>query len=81
MNGLFNRFLTQEATPYVRSLIIKAINEGQCARSTSIKIFEFNVFDVELNFFKSTALISDVLDVNSNFEVSIEEFKKALQVG
>ena len=44
-------------------------------------MFEFNVFDVELNFFKSTALISDVLDVNSKFEVSLEEFKKALQVG
>ena len=80
MNDIFNRFMTQEATPYVRSLILDEINEGLRTNSTSTKIFEFNVFDVELNFLKNTALISDVLDVNFDLEVNLEEFKKALQV-
>ena len=79
MNELFNRFLTQEATPYVRSLILEAITEGQCTSNFSTKTFEFNIFDVELNFLKNTALISSVLDANFELEVSLEEFKYALQ--
>jgi hypothetical protein len=76
MNSVLKQFLAEEAVPYVRNLIFAAVDEHEKNPSEFQRRFEFNRFDVTLNYAKSTVLIEDVLDSEASGEVTlpIKEF-------
>ncbi len=78
MEPLMKQFLDQEATPYVRKLLRDSIS----VRSSSEmrKRFEFNCFEILLDFESNTVLIEDVMDVgpSGTLRVDMAEFAKCL---
>lgn len=61
MKSLLKQFLAEEATPHVRQIIEIAIEEHAEKPSELERRFEFNRFEVTLNFSQGFALIEDVL--------------------
>jgi hypothetical protein len=80
MNSLIEQFIAEEATPYARKLIAEAVNRHQDALEGGVECFEFNRFDLKLNFSENYALLEDVIDANTSGEIklSLEDFLNLL---
>lgn len=72
MESLLEHFLREEATSYVRGLIVDAVHEHDKRSTEAQKKFEFNRFEVTLDFIGDIALIEDVLDPASSGEVRLQ---------
>jgi hypothetical protein len=83
MNSVLQRFLAEEASPYVRKLIADAMSEHGARPAEVQKRFEFNCFEVTLDFAGNAALIEDVLDpdVSGSFRLQLDEFLRCLSGG
>jgi hypothetical protein len=62
MSGLLLKFLREEATPHVRKLILDAVEEQRRLKQRDRCRFEFNRFELTLDFVNDTATLEDVLD-------------------
>ena len=71
MELILEQFLAEEAVPYVRKLIFDAVNEHQTRPNEIQKQFEFNRFELTLNFENKTVLIEDILQPSPNGEVRL----------
>lgn len=71
MNSVLKQFLAEEAVPYVENLIFAAVDEHEKNPSEFQRRFEFNRFDVTLDYSKSTVSIEDVLDSEASGEVTL----------
>jgi acetyl/propionyl-CoA carboxylase alpha subunit len=80
MKLLLKQFLEQEATPYVRKLIFETVIKHAEKPEEIIRRFEFNRFEITLNFSDRSVLIEDVLESGPHGEMMIEmdEFMRAL---
>ena len=76
MNSVLKQFLAEEAVPYVKNLIFDAVDEHEKNPGEFQKRFEFNRFDVALDYAKSTVSIEDVLDSEASEEntLSLNDF-------
>jgi len=61
LDPIVTRFLSLDATPSVRALLLGAIAEADGNSNIEKQHFEFNVFDVEVNFAASTVSVAEVL--------------------
>ena len=74
---LLEQFLREECTPHVRRLICAAATE----RSTQVRReFEFNRFNLVLDFEAGRVVLDDELDVSpaGSFELSLDELWTAI---
>lgn len=80
MSGLLLKFLSEEATPHVRKLILDAVEEQGSFKQRNRYRFEFNRFEVTLDFVHDTATLEDVLDPESSGECRLRlgEFVQCL---
>ena len=76
MNSVLKRFFAEEAVPYVRNLIFDAVDKHENNPGEFQRRFEFNRFDVTLDYTRSTVFIEDVLysDASGQFTLSLKEF-------
>jgi hypothetical protein len=77
MNILLQQFLEEEALPHVRNLIMAAIIEQQKRPGESRKKYEFNRFEVTLDYVHSIAEIQDILDHGESGQTSVS-FKELM---
>lgn len=69
VNDLLTFFLKNELNDSVREIIAAAVKESENSHSDiAIRIFEFNCFDVKLDFRSATATLSDVLSTGAGSE-------------
>jgi hypothetical protein len=73
-----SQFLSLEATPQVRALLLGAIAEATGNPKVEKRHFEFNVFDVEIDFVASTVSVAEVLSANVEATLSLSQFRAAL---
>ncbi|WCM94647.1 hypothetical protein M5C99_08055 [Acidovorax sp. NCPPB 2350] len=80
MPQLIEQFLAEEASSYVRKLIIEAIRENAAHPLEIRRKFEFNRFEVIIDFDKNSVMIQDVLEAGSagEFGLQISEFVRYL---
>lgn len=71
MFSLLEQFLKEEANPHVRRVILGAVQEHEMRPNEAQRKFEFNRFEVTLDFIGDVALIEDVLDPASSGEVRL----------
>ena len=76
---LIERFVAQELDDSVRSILKDAFDERMCSKSILIREFEFNCFDVSLNFEKDIVTLQDVLSTkeSSFLDIPIRDFISA----
>lgn len=76
---LMERFVAQELNGSVCSILSDAFNEGVCSKNVLFREFEFNCFDVYLDFEKGVVTLQDVLSVgeSSFLDMPIREFISA----
>ena len=72
MESLLNQFLREEASAHFRGLILDAVREHERRSNEAQKKFEFNRFEVTLDFIGDVALIEDVLDPAWSGEVRLQ---------
>jgi len=60
--SLLNQFIKEECTPYVRGLICGAIARHKQGASSARAQFEFNRFNLTLDFEDRSATLEDELD-------------------
>jgi len=79
---LFDEFLAEECTPYVRGLITAAIDGATRGAEPRWRHFEFNRFDVTLDLDADTALLEDDLNPTDSGKqrMPLAEFSAALRV-
>ena len=73
MQSILEQFLKEEANSHVRGIILAAA-QVQDRNSVTAKVkskFEFNRFEVTLNFLDDVVLIEDVLDPASSGELRL----------
>lgn len=77
MATLFEQFLAEEFNGDVESVIVDALKEAAKKEKES---FEFNRFDVEIDYSKSSVTISDVLDgsIEGTQVVPLEKFLRTI---
>lgn len=63
---LFAQFLTEECTPHVRTLICDAIAKSRRGEGPTRQQFEFNRFNLTLDFEDARVTLEDELDVTSS---------------
>jgi hypothetical protein len=78
LDPIVARFLSLEATPHVRALLLSAIAEATGNAKIEKRNFEFNVFDVEVDFAASTVSIAEVLSANAEASLPLAEFRAAI---
>jgi hypothetical protein len=81
MASLLEQFVEEEATPYVRGLILEAVRERESNSARELTHFNFNRFDITLDFVSGTVLIEDELNfdpVANEARLSISEFVRYL---
>lgn len=71
MESLLEQFLREEASSHVRGLILDAVHEHEQRSNQVRKKFEFNRFEVTLDFVSDIALVEDVLDAAPSGEVRL----------
>lgn len=71
MNSVLEQFLAEEAVPYVRNLIFYAIAEHNKNSNEVRRRFEFNRFEITVDYVKSMVFIEDVLDPEASGEISL----------
>ena len=78
---LIQQFLREEATPEIRALLLRALDGRQSDANRQRQEFEFNKFDVLIDFQAGTVKIDDDLDISAGGEetCSIEEFESLLR--
>jgi len=84
MASLLEQFAEEDATPYVRGLILEALRERESNPRRELTHFNFNRFDITLDFVSGTALIEDVLNfdpVSKEERLSLTEFFRYLSPG
>jgi hypothetical protein len=83
MSSVLEQFLEEEASPYVRKLIADAVSQHLFQPGEVQKRFEFNRFEVILDFMNDSVLIEDVLDPATSGEVrlKLDEFLRYLASG
>ncbi|WP_018413105.1 hypothetical protein [Methyloversatilis thermotolerans] len=76
MSDLLLKFLSEEATPHVRKLILDAVDEHSGLKQRDRCRFEFNRFEVTLDFVNDMAKLEDVLDpeLSGEFRLRLGEF-------
>lgn len=76
---LIERFVSQELDDSVRSILKDAFDERMCSENVLLREFEFNCFDVSLDFEKGIATLQDVLSTgeSSFFDMPIRDFISA----
>ncbi|MFV3316852.1 hypothetical protein [Pseudomonas sp. NY15374] len=76
---LLERFVAQELNGSVCSILNDAFNERFCSGNVLFREFEFNCFDVYLDFEKGFVTLQDVLFVgeSSFLDMPIREFISA----
>lgn len=72
MVSLLEQFLKEEANSHVCGLILEAVHEHERHPDEAQRRFEFNRFEVTLDFIGDTALIEDALDPSSSGEVQLQ---------
>jgi uncharacterized protein (DUF1786 family) len=72
MQALLEQFFNEEASSYVRSLILMAVQEHEWHPDVERRKFEFNRFEITLDFIGDFALIEDVLDPAPSGEVRVK---------
>ncbi len=63
---LLEQFMTEECTPYVRSLLQAGIEAARAGTAPQRKSFEFNRFEVTLDVKGAVVVLADVLDPNES---------------
>lgn len=81
MSLLLQEFINQEATPSVCKLILDRVGQLNEQPKESIHKFEFNRFEITLDFSNKVVFIEDVLEPGPDGELSVglDEFMDALQ--
>lgn len=76
---LIERFVAQELDDSVRSILKDAFDERICSKSVLLREFEFNCFDVSLDFEKGIVTLQDVLSAgeSSFIDIPIYDFISA----
>ena len=76
---LIDRFVAQELDDSVRSILKDAFDERLCSESVLLMEFEFNCFDVSLDFEKGIVTLQDVLSAgeSSFLDIPIRDFVSA----
>lgn len=76
---LMERFIIQELDDSIRSVLKYALDERANSKSVLLRDFEFNCFDVILNFEKSIVTLQDVLSSgeDSTFDMPMPDFISA----
>lgn len=76
MHSLLEQFLSEEADPHIRKLIADAINGHHLHPEVAQRRFEFNRFEVTLDFENGTVLIEDDWEARTCGEVrfTLDEF-------
>jgi hypothetical protein len=84
MASLLEQFAEQEATLYVRGLICEALRERESNPMRELTHFNFNRFDVTLDFVSGTVLIEDELNFDpvagNEARVPLDEFLRYLSI-
>lgn len=81
MASLLEQFAAEDATPHVRQLIVDAVHERDTNPARERTQFNFNRFNIDIDFVSGTVLIEDELNVDpfANEErVSLSEFVRFL---
>jgi hypothetical protein len=81
MPSLLEQFAEEEATPHVRRLILEAVRERESNPAREQTRFNFNRFDITLDFVSDTVLIEDELNfdpVANEVRLSLAEFIRYL---
>ena len=73
------RFVDQELVDSVRSILKDAFDERMCPKSVLLREFEFNCFDVSLDFEKDIVTLQDALPAgeSSFLDIPIRDFISA----
>ena len=76
---IIERFVAQELDDSVRSILKNAFDERVCSESILFRAFEFNCFDVSLDFEKGIVTLQDVLSAgeSSVLDIPIRDFISA----
>ena len=76
---IIERFVAQELGDGVRSILKDAFDERICSASVLFREFEFNCFDVSLDFEKGIVTLRDVLSAeeSSFLDIPIRDFISA----
>jgi len=80
MDSLFDQFAREDATPYARELIRDAVREHEERPALELKTFEFNRFEVKLDFLNQVAVLEDEFDVSPSgtLQLPLDEFLRRL---
>lgn len=75
-NDLVQRFVEQELNSSVRSTLGAALQERAESKNVLTRYFEFNCFDVSLDFENGVVTLQDVLSsgADSSVEIPISNF-------
>jgi hypothetical protein len=76
---LIERFIAQELNDCVRAILKDAFDERTCSDNVLLREFEFNCFDISLDFEKSIVTLQDVLSAgeSSFLNMPIRDFISA----
>jgi hypothetical protein len=77
--SLIERFIAQELDASVCSILKTAFDERAKSKEVLLRDFEFNLFEVSLNFEKGIVTLQDVLSdkLGSSVDIPIYEFASA----
>jgi len=70
--SLLEQFLKEEANSHVRGLLLGAVGAHKANPDAALQKFEFNRFEITLDFLGDMALIEDVLGPTPSGEVRFE---------
>ncbi len=81
MNPVLSDFLSQEASPQVCRMIREAFVDNDARPEIEKKTFEFNCYDVILDFEKQVAVVDSVLtnSPNETATIDISEFRQIIE--
>ncbi|MEO8641317.1 hypothetical protein [Pseudomonas sp.] len=76
---LIERFVVQELDDSVRSILKGAFDERMCSEKVLLREFEFNCFDVSLDFERGIVTLQDALSAGegSSLDISMRDFASA----
>jgi hypothetical protein len=76
---LIERFVAQELNDSIRPILKDAFEERICSKSVLLREFEFNCFDVSLDFEKGIVTLQDVLSIGESgfLDIPIRDFISA----
>lgn len=77
-SALVRRFLSEEVTPAVRELLKHSVADA-VAQGAVVREFNFNVFDVKVDFDEGRVTVADVLEPDSSSTISLDAFITALE--